>query len=544
MRKGSVGLIGLVLVAACGSSAPTPPPTPVPTHLPSPAASASAPASASPSASSLPADALPAPDGSDGEQVLLHNASGDYDVYKGIGRLDGLGSSCTFVLLATASDEAADTAPAYILSNGHCVGLFDPSTVIVDQAAPEGMATFNFFADATDREAVPTAKIAWATMKGVDLALIQLGATLGELIRLGYRPWPIDAPPAQSTPLVIVGAPVGVPIVDIPESERFLRAGTCDAGAGDLRVNERQWLWTGMTENACPEILPGNSGSPVLDRARGTLVGLINTTTFGASPTAAPCWLGTPCVVDQGGEALSENANYSVPVDGLAACFDETGAFVLGLCGLDTGANVRLANAPLAVNPAADDPITGKPARTTWATTVAAPDGAAGAWSYAYKIGPVGTTVCADPTGYSDPRSIAASPTINDKLPADEQRLLLCVVGGPSATPDSTWQRDRDASIAVAYIDTTAPNAVVRFSVGGDAATGWLIEPIFDPPTYSAFIIKGGPAATTSCADPAGYAPYRRNAIRVEASAAPYRFCAVGFDDANNRGPVAEQVLQ
>lgn len=521
-------------VAACGSSA-TPVPSPRPTL--SPAASASSPPQPTPALS------LPAPDGSDAEQVLLRNADGAYDVYRGIGRLADAGSECTFVLLQTATGAAAATAPAFVLSNGHCVGLFDANTVIVDQPIEGGTATFDYFVDAAERPAIPVRRIAWATMKDVDLSLLELDATLGDLAARGYRPWPIGDPPAPDTPLAIVGAPVGVPIVNIPDDERYLRIGTCPSGALGLTVNERQWRWSGMTANACPEILPGNSGSPMLDRVTGTLVGLINTTTHG-SEGSEDCWLGRPCEVGPAGEVARADTNYAVPVAALSACFDSSGRFTLGgSCTLDPGGGVELAGAPLAVNPSAPDPLTGEPRQTTWATEVSSPAGAA-LTHYRYKIGPLGTTSCADDSGYGDVLTIAETPTINDPLPTPGQRLLLCVVGGPGPEPDGAWQAPANASIAVAYIDTTAPTQPVEFSVGGDRSTGWSIEPIFDPPTYSLFLIKGGPATSTDCADRGGYLVYRRIPMAVEGSEAPFRFCAIGFDDANNEGPTGGQVLE
>lgn len=529
-------LVAVLLLAGCAPASPTP----------APSGPASATPTSAPTAAPTPTlgpDALPAPEGSATAQVLLHNGDGAYDSYRGIGRIDGLGSTCTFVLLDTVADEAADHAPAYVLTNGHCVGLNDANTVLVDQPAPDGKATFDFFIDTPTRTTVTTRRIAWASMKSVDLAIVELNTTLDQLIASGHRPWPIGERPVAGTRLVVVGAPIGVPVQDIPEADRYLRAGTCAAGATDLVVNERQWLWRGMTANTCPQILPGNSGSPVLDRAAGTLVGLVNTTTHGAGPDAVTCWLGNPCVPGEHGEASIADTNYAVPLDGVAACFSGFGDFALGsACGLDPGTGVAISGAPLAVNPSAADPLTGQPAHTTWGTTVSAGDGAQS--YYRYKIGPLATTVCASPDDYGDPVSIADEPTINDPLPTTEQRLLLCVVGGASATPDASWQTAANATIAVAYIDTTAPTARVQFSVDGSLATGWRIEPVFDPPTYSLFMIKGGPAATTDCGTTEGYVPYRRFATMVEPSQAPYRFCAMGFDDADNVGPVGETVLQ
>ncbi|MEI7742402.1 MAG: hypothetical protein WCK58_01490, partial [Chloroflexota bacterium] len=135
-------------------------------------------------------------------------------------------------------------------------------------------------------------------------------------------------------------------------------------------------------------------------------------------------------------------------------------------------------------------------------------------------------------------------PPRDEQLPTTGQRLLLCVIGGPTSTPDASWQPARFATVWVAYIDTTPPTADIRFSVNGNAKNGWRIEPVFNPPELSLFLVKGGPAKTTDCADPADYAPYRRFPIDVPASAAPYRYCAIGFDDADNRSEPAFKILR
>jgi hypothetical protein len=531
-----------LLAAACGAGPTAAPASPGPTATGAagtpPPGSPTATATAAPSV----AAALPAPAGSDADQVLLENAGGTYDAYRGIGRLSGIGSDCTFVLVKSAPDPTPADAPAYVLSNGHCVGIFDSKAVLVDAPADGGAATFDYFVDAPTRQAVPTKRIAWATMRGVDLAVIELDATLADLEARGYRPWPIAGPPATGTPLVIVGAPVGAPIVDIPDAQRFLRAGTCASGESGLRVNEWVWLWDPMTADTCPEILPGNSGSPVLDRTTGSLVGLVNTTTYG-SGGGEDCWQGRPCAVTPSGEVVAADTNYAVPLDALAACFDGGGRFVLGGdCTLDDGMDVQLSGTPIVTNPRIPDPM-GAPNPSTLQTTVAPAEGS-GQTHYRYAYGPLGTTDCTDEAAYGPVRGIAAAPLIDDPLPTTEGRVLLCVVGGPSPTPDAAWQSPTHASFAVVYVDTTAPTQPVDFAVNGSATDGWTVEPIFDTPTYSAFDVKGGPAAATDCDDPAGYAPYRRFPLFVDASEAPYRYCAIGYDYGGNRGPTGEVVLE
>jgi hypothetical protein len=507
-----------LLVAACGEGPPTPTPA--------------APATQGPTPTEAPAIDLPVPDDDTAvAQVLLRSADGRYDLYASIGQLQGASMTCTAVLLDTG-DSA--TAPAYAITNGHCVGIAGPNEVIRDGAAEGVSVAFDWFIDRPEHRVVPVTRVVWAGMRTTDLAVLELEATPGELRGVGVRglrPQAIEGGAGTSIDVVMVGVPVGAPVVDIPEAERFLRLGTCSLDVDPVLLNERGWLWPNARRNDCPEVLPGNSGSAVLDRATGGLVGLVSTTTF-KGERGAECWLGRPCEVNEDGVASLPDTSYAQPVGGLAACFGPDGVFALGgSCPLHAGGGITsLDGAPLAVNPSAADPLTGAPSQATWATKVVTPAPTA----YRYKIGPLYGTECADEAGYSAP--IASSIPIDDELPLAEQRLLLCVVA-ESATPG-------DAAIAVAYVDTTPPVADIVFAVAGDRKAGWRIEPVFNPPELSLYLVKAGPAKTTDCADRDGYEPHRRIPVDVAGDAAPVRFCAIGFDDAGNPSEPAFRVLR
>jgi hypothetical protein len=509
-------VLAALLVAACGETVPSPS-APEPTGVPAP---------------TLPPVDLPVPDGDTATaQVLLESADGGYDVYASVGQLQGAPSTCTAVLLDTGE---SSTAPAYALTNGHCVGIVGANEVWVNRPA-EGMAiAFDWFIDRPEHRTVPVTTIAWATMRDTDLAVLELAATPDELRGVGVRGWRPQAVPAgggATLDVVMLGIPVGVPIVDIPEAERYLRLGTCSLDADPVILNERQWLWPAALRNDCPEVLPGNSGSALLDRATGGLVGVINTTTY-KGEQGAECWLGRPCEVNEDGQVSLPDTSYAQPVAALTACFGEDARFALGgACTLDPGTGVTtLDGAPLAVNPSAPDPITGEPARSSWDTTVTTD----GATTYRYRIGPLFGTACADEAGYGD--AVPVAQPISDPLPVDEQRLLLCVV--------ADGQAPANAAIAVAYIDTTPPVADITFNVSGGRRNGWRIEPVFNPPELSLYLVKWGVPRGTDCADPDGYVPYRRQPVKIPGEDAPVRFCAIGYDDAGNPSEPAARVLR
>lgn len=517
-------LLLAALVTGCGDAPPpaSPSPTPVP----------------SPTASPVPVEQLPLPvDDASLTQVLLHDADGTFDRYGSIGQLQGTSSTCTAVLLDT---DASDSAPAFAVTNGHCVGINGTNERMVDAEAGEAAVAFDWFVDVPDHHVVPVARIAWASMRETDIAVLELAASVGELRDLGLKGWrPMDTPLGGSRDVVMLGIPVGAPIVDIPEAERFLRLGTCSLDTEPVRLNERQWLWSHALRNDCPEVLPGNSGSAVLDAQTGWLVGLINTTTY-RGEQGAECWLGRPCESTADGEVAVPDTSYAQPVAGIERCFTKDGVFTPGgRCPLEPGTGAEIAGAPLTVNPTVVPAVDLLPVQqTTWATTVAGD----GITHYRYKIGPLGTQDCSIEQGYSAPTPVTTP--IDDALPTTEQRLLLCVLGGPSATPDAAWQAPANASLWIAYIDTTAPTVPVTFSVDGDAKTGWRIEPVFNPPELSLYMIKDGPAKTTDCKDLSDYGFYRRIPINIPADGVPHRFCAIGFDDATNASEPAGRVLR
>ncbi len=519
-RRAVLGALLIPLfLAACRDAGPTPTPEPSPTPAPT-------------TTTPAPVIDLPIPDDDTAvTQVLLKSADGTYDVYASVGQLQGASSTCTAVLLDTGE---SPTTPAYAITNGHCVGIFGANELVVDRVTEGTSIAFDWFIDRPEHRVVPVTRIAWASMRTTDLAVLELAVTPDELRGVGVRGWrpqAIEGGAGTSVDVVMVGVPVGAPVVDIPEAERYLRLGTCSLDVDPVILNERQWLWPDARRNDCPEVVPGNAGSAVLDRATGGLVGLINTTTY-KGENGAECWLGRPCEVNEDGEASIPDTSYAQPVGGLASCFGEDGAFALGgACPLDAGGGVTsLDGAPLAVNPSASHPLSGTPSQASWTTTVVT----ASQTTYRYKIGPLFGTACADEAGYSAP--IATSLPIEDELPLNEQRLLLCAAAEGSALAD--------AAIAVAYIDTTPPVADVRFAVSGSKAEGWRIEPVLNPPELSSYLIKVGPARTTDCADPDGYVVNRRIPINVASDEAPARFCAIGYDEASNASQPAIRVLR
>lgn len=515
---------GAVLLAACGDLGPTP----APSTTPSPAPSA-------PGVTPPPGEDLPLPDEDASiTPVLLHDADGRFDRYGSIGQLTTT-PRCTAVLL----DAGGSDGPAYALTTARCAGLATTTTVVGAAAPAKAQVVFDLFADVAEHHAVAVAGIAWASTRGADLAILTLDTSPGELRTQGLRGW-------RTASLADLGGAgrgvlaVGIPVASTAKEEQALHLASCNLDADPVLLLEHGRLTPGALRNDCPDVVGGTLGSAVLDAESGALLGILAATTQGGE-ARTECWSGRPCEVTDEGETSMADTAYAQAVGGLGGCFGADGAFALGdSCPLDPGPGATLAGAPLDVNPARIPMgiAATKGPRTTWATRVGG-DGIA--W-YRAKMGPVASTSCGDESGYGDP--VPVGTPVDDPLPTTEQRLVLCVVGGPSATPDDSWQRVTHATSIVAWVDTTPPTDPVTWTITGSAAKGWSVAPVVAAPEAAFFLVKAGPAATTSCAAASGYTLAGSAPLRVKPSGSPVRACAIPIDAAWNEGAPAGTILR
>ena len=179
-------------------------------------------------------------------------------------------------------------------------------------------------------------------MRDTDLAVLELAATPDELRGVGLQGWRPEPPPraAGQLDVVMLGVPVGAPLVAIPEEERYLRLGTCSL---DADPGGAQRAPVAVDRRPAQRLPGGPPGQLRVGRPRpatGGLVGLINTTTY-KGENGAECWLGRPCEVAEDGEASLPDTSYAQPVAGLEACFaSDGGVRARRRCPLDPGAGV------------------------------------------------------------------------------------------------------------------------------------------------------------------------------------------------------------
>jgi hypothetical protein len=461
-----------------------------------------------------------------GSSELLDNGAGQNQRWSGVGRFQN-GISCTAFLIRPPG--AGDGSPAYVISSGHCINTSPPNEVVLDRGlAATSRVTFRYFRDAArDQLPVRALRAVHSTMKGLDLAVVELESALGALTTAGITPLELSEIEPERGEAVWN---VGVPTSSIPADEQFLRIGTCSIGhVADLI--EFTWHFWASYSNACPDIYGGSSGSPLISQRSGRVVAAMNTTTLGASIETGDfrCFSGQPCEVVAGGFRYLPETNYAVPVIGLARCFDSEGIFRLSRdgCPLDPGEQLSITFPARA----------GKPG-TRWNAVLSG-----SLPYYRYKVVGEGTDDCRSERGYGTPIELAMSNRITDPLPEQARRYYLCVLAGRSPEPDSTWQQAKFATMIHYRVDDSPPTIPIPYQFV-DAGESYVTQPIFQIPELSDYRYKLADTASDTCDSPQGYRPYLRVAIRIQKNPGAHRICYIGADEAGNETAPLELVLQ
>ncbi len=436
-----------------------------------------------------------------------------------VGRLTGAPRPCTGWVLATGAD---DDAPAVAATTARCVGLSDGATILTDQPLSGATLEVNDFARLTSAGdvnvvPVPIERVLWASVRGTDLAVLELGMTVGELAARGVAPITPVAVPEQGAEILIAG----VPVAGVADDQQFLRGSRCQLGAS-TDLLESSLLWPATRAVDCPGILDGSQGSAVLNQA-GEVLAMVLASTI-AAPEGLDCGPGRPCEVTDGSTSLRENTSYLVPVDALGGCFPE-GSLNLGAdCGLEDPAEVLPAVAAAGV---------GRPGSTI---EVTAPEGSA-ASSPQVKQGPLGAVDCRALEGWQDVEStrtddLEVEPagqawTYPVRLPAQEGRTLVCV--GSAAHPTEI----------VLTVDGTPPDPASIELTQAEVSGGVAVQPVADPPDLVEFRWVIAAPESVDCATAEGFVEYRGRPQTIQAADLPATVCVIGVDEAGNESAPA-----
>lgn len=451
------------------------------------------------------------------DSTLVNNQQGEHNHWRAIARVSVSGGmTCT----GTFIDTGSDNGPAYVLTNGHCTGVWNENEFQVNKKV-SGSVTFNYFIDTKEQQQAYSAKtIKWATMRGHDLAVIELNATVGELKQAGITPMKLATKVLpENNDILIIGAPTD----GVPYDQSYMRIAAC-IQESTHNVIEAHWNWFSAQRNKCHDIKGGSSGSPVINRYTNEVVGVLNTTTAGSSDYAV-CFSGAPCELTENGVEKQKGSNYAFPVTQLSACF-VNGIFDLNAssCTLDKGNGVTLDYQYGDAKSEVDDQ--GIAHYPNWEASVKGHD------YYRYKV-TSSHAACQDIYNYSGVVATELQPVIQDTLGTQEGYRFLCVIGGSTPEYSEHWQSPQHATIAHKKLDSTPPTVrpPLHIESGEDsvfAQLGYL------PPEISLFKVKQGQPDKTDCNNMEGYRiPFWTNFF-FKREELPQVLCVIAADQAGN----------
>ncbi|MFE5125157.1 serine protease [Streptomyces sp. NPDC056669] len=227
-------------------------------------------------------------------------------------------SNCSGSVVRTPG--SADTDPALVLSNGHCLesGFPGAGEVIVDKPSTRSFTLLT--ASGGSAGTVRASKVAYATMTDTDISLYQLTSTYAQIqSAYGIKALPLsDSHPTQGSAINVV-------------SGYWKKIYSCNIDGFAYRLKEGSWTWKDSVRytSACNTI-GGTSGSPVVDPASGKVVAVNNT----GNEDGGRCTLNNPCEVDENGAVtVRQGINYAQETYGITKCVTTGNKIDLNLAG-------------------------------------------------------------------------------------------------------------------------------------------------------------------------------------------------------------------
>ncbi|WP_237388069.1 trypsin-like serine peptidase [Xenorhabdus sp. Sc-CR9] len=457
---------------------------------------------------------------------LMKSTDPGAEKYRTVGKFNG-SSHCTATLISGENTPSKDT-PALILTAGHCVDSnVDTNNVIVDQPAPEYWRyTPDYFIDKKDDfSPIKVSRILYSTMKYEDIAVLQLDTTYGDLAKKGYQPMKLKKNlNMKNQPIVLTH----IPVDNVDYNYAYLRKSECDITGKSplLYEGSSPWIWSPVFSVNCAGVAGGTSGSPVFEKDKIDVIGVLNTTT---TPGMTGCGFGRPCIVENNKGVPEENYSYFIPVDTIANALTRDNK--LDLSKLQNNSGDVLERSPF-FSPFVSqtvEPSTGEKAK--WNVAIKED---ANVKNIRYKTGLISGVDCSDAAGYGASVPSSQKPLENMLVPEKDGIYKLCVI---HQNNDGQWQNTKDASVMLREIDNTPPTikpAITKQDVGDQ----WMVTVQVSRYELAGFKVKYGPKAKTNCEDKEGYSFPWRPFIILDKAESPWRVCAYGEDQAKNIGPI------
>ncbi|MFF7469818.1 trypsin-like peptidase domain-containing protein [Streptomyces sp. NPDC008092] len=203
---------------------------------------------------------------------------------------------------------SADSDPALVLTNGHCLetGFPEPGEVITGQSSSR---TFGLLNSSGTRVATLRAnQVVYSTMTDTDITIYRTTTTYAAIkSSYGISPLTVSAShPVAGTAIKVV-------------SGYWKTIYSCNIDGFVYRLKEGDWTWKDSVRytSACNTI-GGTSGSPVIDTTTGQVVAVNNT----GNEDGERCTVDNPCEVDESGNVtVRQGINYAEETYIIPACF-------------------------------------------------------------------------------------------------------------------------------------------------------------------------------------------------------------------------------
>jgi hypothetical protein len=440
---------------------------------------------------------------------VLDNGNGSHDHWQGIGRLAINQGSCTASLIDTRDETASEPTPAYVLTAGHCVELSNGN--IVTDSPFSGTMDFNYFADVSTFKRYPLKTVTWRSMQGVDMAIIELDASIQKLIEEGIQPLKLarDIPP-YDTDMLIVGAPKGF-------DQITLRMAACTLQPAK-EIVEGAWVWRNTFMTRCQDVRGGGSGSPVLERYTNEIIGVIGTGNF--EEGIVPCLDNAPCTpIGDTFQAVPGNV-YGNATTLLNGCF------LQGRIATNPPSSCQLY--PTFTIEGTNNPESYKRPERRDDSSLVVPT-----WNYRFSISTAfyryktvrNAMECESTQHYSDAIS-ATDAFINAQIGTTPGFYFLCIVGVDSVTqrPEAGLLKNA-LSLPIEILDnkpTTPPDLSIEAEV--------FVKLAEAEAPYRTYSIKYGPVETTDCHAPDKYIENMPMDFFIANDKLPGKLCVIAYD--------------
>ncbi|KUJ66090.1 hypothetical protein ACZ90_40260 [Streptomyces albus subsp. albus] len=215
---------------------------------------------------------------------------------------------------------SADTDPAFVMSNGHCLegGMPGAGEVVVNQPSSRSFTVLS--SSGSSLGSVRATKIAYATMTDTDVSLYQLGSTYAQIKqRFNINALSLSADhPVAGTAIKVV-------------SGYWKKIYSCNVDGFVHELHEGEWVWKdSLRYTSTCNTIGGTSGSPVVDATTGKVVAVNNT----GNEDGESCTVNNPCEVDADGKVtVRQGINYAEETYQITKCVAAGNKIDLSLSG-------------------------------------------------------------------------------------------------------------------------------------------------------------------------------------------------------------------